>query len=267
MARLVGLPGEGATVVTALSRNGDIAAGYSIAQQVSHAFRWTAERAVNLGELSTGAGAEATSISGDGNVIVGGAYEDRGTEAFRWTPTTGMVGLGQLGAAAHCSAATAISQDGTTAVGWGENALGIAEAFRWTADTGLVGLGCLTPQYPLDSFATAVSGDGSVIVGTSTVDQNGTYLPFIWDAARGMRPLQQVLVQDYGLNLAGITLVEVTGISADGSTLVGTGCGPHGAEAWVAVIPEPTTLALCVAAMCWRIRPAQKLPGRKQPGW
>jgi hypothetical protein len=48
-----------------------------------------------------------------------------------------------------------------------------------------------------------------------------------------------------GINLQGVSLAEVSGISADGSVIVGTGFDPNrNRVAWVAVIPEPTTAAL-----------------------
>jgi hypothetical protein len=48
-----------------------------------------------------------------------------------------------------------------------------------------------------------------------------------------------------GLDLAGWTLTSAEGISADGLTIVGTGVNPAGnQEAWMATIPEPSTIAL-----------------------
>ena len=53
-----------------------------------------------------------------------------------------------------------------------------------------------------------------------------------------------MLVNDYGLNLTGWTLDRTTGISSDGTTLVGFGTNPSGfTEAWIAVIPRDITVA------------------------
>lgn len=58
----------------------------------------------------------------------------------------------------------------------------------------------------------------------------------------GPRSLQDVLASDYGLDLTGWHLEGASGISADGRTIVGNGLNPSGApEAWIAVIPEPST--------------------------
>jgi len=49
-----------------------------------------------------------------------------------------------------------------------------------------------------------------------------------------------VQVNTYGLDLAGWTLTGAVAVSADGSTVVGYGTGPSGAqEGWIAVIPRP----------------------------
>jgi uncharacterized membrane protein len=96
-----------------------------------------------------------------------------------------------------------------------------------------------------ESFAYGISGNGSIIVGnwySSTTNTSGT---FIWDAANGMRDLRYVLVSDYGLNLTGWHLSHANAISSDGRAIVGTGTNPLGqTEAWIATIPEPSSLAI-----------------------
>ena len=108
----------------------------------------------------------------------------------------------------------------------------------------MIGLGDL-PGGTFESAAFAVSGDGSVIVGQSH-SATVTSESFIWDAEHGMRNLHDLLVDDLGLDLTGWTLsTETTGISDDGMTIVGRGINPNGfPEAWVAHIPEPSTLFL-----------------------
>ena len=55
--------------------------------------------------------------------------------------------------------------------------------------------------------------------------------------------------RDYGLDLSGWTLTRGTGISADGTTIVGIGTNPAGqTEAWRAVVPEPSSLSLLALA-------------------
>ena len=97
-------------------------------------------------------------------------------------------------------------------------------------------------------LANDVSADGSVVVGYSRSSFPGgmddplgtpTIEAFIWDATNGMRSLQDVLTNDFGLGstLAGWTLTQATAISADGLTIVGLGFNPDGRnEAWIATI-------------------------------
>ena len=50
------------------------------------------------------------------------------------------------------------------------------------------------------------------------------------------------LVNDLGLDLTGWSLLRATAVSGDGNTIVGTGTNASGEqEAWIAIIPEPTT--------------------------
>ena len=68
---------------------------------------------------------------------------------------------------------------------------------------------------------------------------------FIWDEAHGIRRLQDVLVNNLGLDLSGLTLRAASGISDDGLTIVGWGEPTSGGtEAWIARLPEPGTLSL-----------------------
>ena len=72
-----------------------------------------------------------------------------------------------------------------------------------------------------------------------------------------MRSLQDILVNDCGLNLQGWTLFNAEGISADGMTIVGNGLNPAGqSEPWIAVVPEPSALIplLALAALAARRR-------------
>ena len=98
----------------------------------------------------------------------------------------------------------------------------------------MVGLGDL-PGQGFSSTASAVSADGSVVVGRSV--SASEYEPFIWDSTHGMREVDEVLTA-LGADLTGWTLESADGISADGLTIVGYGINPDGnQEAWIANLP------------------------------
>ncbi len=107
---------------------------------------------------------------------------------------------------------------------------------------GMVGIGDL-PGGVFSSLGAAMTPDGSVLVGVGQTDEG--HEAFIWDAGHGMRNLRDVLTGDYGLDLTGWQLENAMGISTDGLTICGSGYDPAGNhEAWIATIPEPSTLVL-----------------------
>lgn len=124
------------------------------------------------------------------------------------------------------------------------------------APPSFIGLGDL-PGGTFDSEALAISADGLVVVGAGNSALGSEAM--IWDAANGMRSLQDVLVNDFGLNLNGWLLREATGISADGQTIVGFGVNPSGfTEGWIATIPEPTTVTLLGLGMLLAVPPSRR---------
>jgi probable HAF family extracellular repeat protein len=154
-----------------------------------------------------------------------------------------MVGLGDLPGGSFVSGAYDLSDDGAVIVGEGTTISG-SQAFRWTAASGMVGLGD-----PAVS-AHGVSSDGSVIVGIASappapVDGQAFY----WSEALGVIILRDLLIANGAANLTGWNLISAEDVSGDGLTIVGYGTNPAGeTEAWVATIPEPSSLAFCAAA-------------------
>ncbi len=239
------------TFARGVSADGSVVVGSAPSANGTEAFRWTAESGmVGLGDLPGDEfKSEASGVSADGSVIVGGSISHTeqygGVEAFHWTVGEGMIGLGTLRPDnLGRSTALAVTADGSVVVGWARSFFDM-EAFRWTPEGGMVGLGMLgtNPEREDQSRALSVSGDGSKIVGYSS--GGGA---FLWDATHGMRDLEDVLTNDYGLVLDGWDLQSATGISADGTVIVGHGVNPLGhPEAWQAVIPEPSSFALLAA--------------------
>lgn len=149
------------------------------------------------------------------------------------TPATATVffqGLGDLPGSIFSSDSSGVSADGSVVVGASFSGNGLeGEAFRWTQDTGIVGLGDL-PGGPFVSAAFDVSGDGSIVVGASfsAASSSSTVIPpteaFRWTAETGIVGLGD-------LEGGGFSSFA-SGISSDGSVIVGNSNGPQGTEAF-----------------------------------
>ena len=95
----------------------------------------------------------------------------------------------------------------------------------------------------MSSLASAVSADGSQVLGSYRTDEG--FQAFLWDDARGLRPLQDVLASQYGLDasLAGWQLFSVRGISEDGTVIHGIGETPDGLlDDWIAFLDSPLSV-------------------------
>ncbi len=185
------------------------------------------------------------SPSADGRVLTGRVRLISGVlRACTWTDST-FAELPNLVGGPDYSQGTNVSADGTVIVGTcGSAASNQAEACRWVGGLPF-SLGNL-PGGINSGAADACNHDGSLIVGYS--DVAGAWHAFIWDATNGMRDLKSVLTNDHGLNLSGWTLTEATGITPDGSVIVGYGTNPNGdTEGFVARISCTTVVSHCVA--------------------
>ncbi|MDM7916740.1 MAG: FlgD immunoglobulin-like domain containing protein [Candidatus Eisenbacteria bacterium] len=220
----------------AITPDGSVIVGASQAPDGIFAFRWTEQTGMaSLGDFAGGpALSRAAGVDAAGQLVVGTGSKISGyDQAFRWTSGGGMVALGSN------NFATAVTPDGTVIVG--SDFQGV---YRWTQQTGFVHLGRLYGNLGIDR-ARAVSADGSVIVGLANYDATlGTGAAFVWDSGHGMRDLNLVLANDYGLDLQGLYLLWALGISADGKVISGYGFNPGGEqEAWVADLRESTGVA------------------------
>ena len=223
-----GVSGDGAVVVGAAQ---------------DEAFRWTVAGGLEpLGTLYDTMAthrSDAEAISGDGLTVVGDSIGTEGIgsvrDTFRWTEAGDMVGMGGGHTAMGASA------DGSVIVGTLDGGTGLWEAYRWTAATGIVSLGLYAPNF--HSRAQGVSWDGSRIVGHVEDNSNELRQAMFWDADHGMRIVQDVL-EDLGVDMTGWWLTEAWGVSTNGPTMVGRGRHNGQEEAWIAVLPEPATLAL-----------------------
>jgi len=223
------------------------------------AFLWTEEGAMQaLGFLGGTGGSKSASlgISSDGMVVVGESTSAESganrREAFRWTEEGAMEALGFLDfsvAGNNTSRANAASIDGLVIVGASVSAdsrsTDSVEAFRWEDDS-MLALGDLAGGSFM-SEALATNNTGNMIVGVSSSSAGDE--AFIWDATNGMRSLKAVL-EDAGIDLSNWDLTRATGISGGGLRIVGWGVNPSGNdEGWVAILPEPTSTTLGLAAV------------------
>jgi probable HAF family extracellular repeat protein len=276
------LPNGGTyTFGSAVSADGSVVVGYGNgAGPGSRAFRWTEFGGVqDLGDVpgsGTANSVLAFGVSADGATVVGTGSPTSGAipgRAVRWTATGGLSFLVNPLVEALVdpfgSTAYGVSADGAVIVGARQLSSDgpTAEAFRWTASGGMVGLGDL-PGGVVQSGATAVSADGSIVVGyaegvagteafrwtqaggmvglgglsgaaygsrAEAISADGTVVvgysgaeAVIWTEAQGMRRLFDVLVELGIDGLDGWLLQTANGISADGTKIVGQGRNPAG---------------------------------------
>ncbi len=219
-------PGDDTTAY-ATNYDGSVVVGTSSAMgSPGQAVRWVVGDPVqSLGDLNPAINglSEGLGISADGLVVVGVADACMcgiTGQAYWWTQESGMVGLGFLVPGGIYSAATGISADASIVVGM-TGPLGARQAFYYHEPEGMVGLGDLSSGPTLSegsldgavmsSRATAISADGSAIVGTglSVLGFEG----FRWTHDEGMVPLGDLP--------GGLVFSEALAVSADGTVIVG----------------------------------------------
>lgn len=149
-------------------------------------------------------------ISSDGASIIGSHIGPDGfVSPALWTKTGGWIDLGHPANGclldSQWGSGYGISGDGSTAVGLAWYCPG-AEAFRWTRTNGMVSLGHPSGA---SSRASAISADGSMIVGFSEDPKGGFRRPVRWFSGK-----TQLFA---GAHAPG----EATAVSSDGSQIVG----------------------------------------------
>lgn len=224
----LGTLGGNASLASAASYDGSVVVGSADdGSGVARAFRWSGGVMSDIGTLG-GNTASASGVSADGTVIAGisGLSGNTSDRAFRWSGGV-MTDLGTLGGTQ--SAASAVSADGTTIVGTSTMVGNLLyRAFRWNGGT-MTDLGAMAGG--TQSLAYGVNGDGSVVVGYG--DVNGLATAFRWKASTGMQSIAQVLAAS-GVSTAGWRLSNATGVSANGTVIVGYGTNPSGVQdAWL----------------------------------
>lgn len=256
--------GNSASSGWGLSGNGQVAVGLGwVTAGRAEAMVVDGNTVSSLGTTVPGRSTRANNANFDGSSIVG--WQDSST-GFRqgalWSGgvQTLMVDgngnlMGELGD---------ISADGTWAVGNGVSSNGFV-AYRWSAATGVQTLG--PNLLPGDrSGATAISNDGSVIIGFSRPLGPATFgRGFIWTEATGMLNLNSVAAAQ-GIDTGGLTMALPLAISGDGMTIGGlTNQGSGFILRLTSPVPEPSTLlsmALGVLALAgWSVARRRRQQG------
>ncbi len=203
-----------------ISGDGSILVGYSQASGSTSAFKYSSSSITTLNTLPSGSYAIAKAISSDGTVIVG-ISEESGVEravAYYSSGTT-PTNLDPYYDYAY-SQATAASSDGSIVVGHGfSNNSGLMEAF-YVSGGSLTAFGYIIGGYY--TYATGVSADGTKIVGYfNDSDSSPSYQEgYIYNVGINSSQINAAAnIPAYAA--AGLNFTTITGISADGSTVVG----------------------------------------------
>ena len=223
------------------SADGNVIVGASInLYSDTQAFRWAHGTMTGLAFLDANyPDSEARGVSSDGNVVVGKSKKAGSSYVAVMWKDSNVIDLGYLPGGAVYSWAHAVSADGNVVVGTADQGGGVPPwtAFRWTEDGNMQGVGVNPDTHMSEAYD--VSGDGSVVVGYRL--RLGDYEAFIWDADNGLRDVKDVLKDDYDLtaDVNDWDLKFATGISDDGTVIVGYGSDPNGdTQAWRASIPK-----------------------------
>jgi uncharacterized membrane protein len=202
------------------------------------AARYSAGSWQPLPPLPGSGGSFARAASFDGSVVVG----DSAGVPFRWTAAGGTTPIPAIpGAGDNFGIALDVSADGGVVVGsmtspqfTGDPPFSFPapEAFRWEGGQ-TRRLGALTSSTTRTSSADAVRADGLVIVGSSRTggtDAAPIDEAFIWTPRWGMSRLADRATDENGAPLvpAGVRLTGATGISNDGTVIVGNAVGATG---------------------------------------
>jgi probable HAF family extracellular repeat protein len=205
------LAGAGSSAANGVSGDGSVVVGTSS----NWAFRWT--RTGGMQRIPTFGDAVGWGVSADGSTAVGAGETPNYTwRGFRWSGAAAVDTFGNFGSS---TIARATSADGGVTVGQYLAGGGAWRGFRFTSGGGFQDLGH-TPSFN-SSAAFGVSGDGSVIVGGYTDNDN------INQAYR----LSGGVWQGLG-RLAGGSSSTAYGVSFDGSVVVGASDSASGQQAF-----------------------------------
>jgi probable HAF family extracellular repeat protein len=160
---------------------------------VSHAVYWDTNRQIHDIHSVQGGETFAFSINSTGDVV-GQWNGPTNQQAFKYTASTGMVRFAGIGGPP--GVAVHVNSSGQF-VGWSGASIGSWRATLWDSGTAR-DLGTLGG---VGSVGTSITDDGIVVGRSETgLQRSGSqqFVPFIWEATQGMRPLALPTGRDYG---------------------------------------------------------------------
>lgn len=200
-----------------------IVGGAFDAQGRERAFRWTQVTGMTLLGTLGGASSVAFDVSLDGSLIVGQAQNAQGwNRAFYWTAATGMREL-PVPPIVVVSTATAVSGDGTVVGGHVQLRLLAQRAVRWVQAEWMEFIDPLLGGERHPHFVSAVSADGSALVGHMLELPTLRGFAYRWTANTGTQDLNREYREWIADLRNGSRLSVARGVSSDGRFVVGQG--------------------------------------------
>jgi probable HAF family extracellular repeat protein len=190
---------------------------------------WTSSGLTTLSATPGSIASVASKITPDGQYIVGDFGPGTGfigldynPIARVWTNPTTWFTIGTLPGGTW-STGIAISDNGQVVAGTANNGVASQRAYRWTG-AGIEDLGTLPTTNPSTGWSRthAMTPDGWVVVGAGSMDMTLSNRAAMISSGAGLQNLNDYL-PSVGVDLTGWNLWETTGVSADGTVLVGNG--------------------------------------------
>ena len=152
--------------------------------------------------------------------------------------------------------ANVYASDGSVVGGWSFYDAGLAgyrQATYWVKDDNDEDIPAPVPFLGNNNYSevTAINGDGAILAGYGYFEsaafegEDGPRHLFLWARDGEVLDLQDLLENLAGLDLGGMTLTQVTGLSDDGRTLCGNGKIGDTTHAWVARLPALGAFGAC----------------------
>lgn len=229
----------------AVSDDGSVVVGWGRSGSGNEGFIFENNALTGIGDLAGGFfESYAHDVSSDGSIVVGSGWSDAGPEPIVFKNNE-LIGLG-VPEGWSGGSAWGVSADGTTIFGQLNGGAAVHAAFVYEIDSFTV-LEDLAGGEE-DSYPRDITADGSVLVGYGRSDRGREAT--VWFGEDYTPTALEAILFESGIDLeaAGwFSLTEVTGISADGTVMVGRGmlAGDQFTSAWIATlsstnIPVPT---------------------------